>query len=139
MSEPASPSPRNPSPVDSTGPEPVGEHQYGLLVHGTGPLQSGMLEGVLRSSRNAVEALGPESRVEAVIQGPGVAMLAAGSDSGAAIAEAASAGISILACGNSLRSAGIDATDLVPGVSVVPAAIAHLARRQWDGWAYVRL
>ena len=33
-----------------------------------------------------------------------------------------------------------DLTAEVPaGVLVVPAAVAHLARRQWKGWAYVRL
>ena len=45
----------------------------------------------------------------------------------------------ILTCGNSMRSAGMEDKDLAPGVGAVPAAIAHLARRQWDGWAYARL
>lgn len=144
MSETAAHSPRNPDQgsIGAGGPGselPAGERRYGIVVHGAGPMQSGSLEGVLRSSRNAVEALGAEVPVEAVIQGPGVALLGAGSESGGAVTEAIAAGIRVLACGNSLRSAGIEAEELLPGVSVVPAAIAHLARRQWQGWAYVRL
>ncbi len=117
---------------------PSGERPVGLVVHGAGPMESGTLQGVLRSCRNAVEALGPEAPVEAVIQGPGVALLDAGAESGAVEAAIAS-GVQVLACGNSLRSAGLSEGGLLPGVRVVPAAIAHLARRQWEGWAYVRI
>ncbi|AOT05392.1 hypothetical protein ASPU41_06475 [Arthrobacter sp. U41] len=102
-------------------------------------MPDGALAGVLRSSQNAVAALGPEVPVEAVIQGPGVALLAEGSGFGEAISTAVAGGVRVLACGNSLRSAGVPAERLLPGVGMVPAAIAHLARRQWDGWAYVRL
>lgn len=118
---------------------PAGQRPVGLVVHGAGPMQSGTLEGVLRSCRNAVEALGPEIPVEAVIQGPGVALLAAGAESGGAVEAAIASGVQVLACGNSLRSAGLSEGGLLPGIDVVPAAIAHLARRQWEGWAYVRI
>ncbi|WP_231941188.1 DsrE family protein [Arthrobacter sp. U41] len=111
----------------------------GLVAHAVGSLPDGALAGVLRSSQNAVAALGPEVPVEAVIQGPGVALLAEGSGFGEAISTAVAGGVRVLACGNSLRSAGVPAERLLPGVGMVPAAIAHLARRQWDGWAYVRL
>lgn len=116
-----------------------GHGRRGLVAHSAGPLPDGALAGVLRSSQNAVAALGPEVPVEAVIQGPGVALLAQGSGSGEAIAGAVAGGVRVLACGNSLRSAGVSAEGLQPGVETVPAAIAYLAERQWEGWAYVRL
>lgn len=116
-----------------------GARRRGLVAHSAGPLPEDVLAGVLRSSQNAVAALGPEVPVEAVIQGPGVARLAQGSGSGDAVSAAVADGVRVLACGNSLRSAGVPAEGLLPGVEVVPAAIAHLAERQWDGWAYVRL
>lgn len=119
--------------------EPAGPGPCGLVAHGAGPLPDGALAGVLRSSQNAVDALGPGVPVEAVIQGPGVAQLAEDSEHRAAVSAALAHGVRVLACGNSLRSAGLPAERLLPGVGVVPAAIAHLARRQWDGWAYVRL
>ena len=116
-----------------------GARRRGLVAHSAGPLPDGALAGVLRSSQNAVAALGPKVPVEAVIQGPGVARLAQGSGTGDAISGAVASGVRVLACGNSLRSAGLSVEDLLPGIEIVPAAIAHLAERQWDGWAYVRL
>jgi len=44
-----------------------------------------------------------------------------------------------VACANSLRAVGIAAEDLTAGVGTVPAAVTHLAQRQWAGWAYVRV
>ncbi|GAC1493878.1 MAG: hypothetical protein NVS2B15_14830 [Pseudarthrobacter sp.] len=111
----------------------------GLLVHSAGPAGSDGLAGVLRSAANAVAALAPGVPVEVVVQGPGVAMLATGSTLGEPISEALGRGIRILACGNSLRSVELSPGQLLPGVGSVPAAIAHLAARQWEGWAYVRL
>ncbi len=32
----------------------------------------------------------------------------------------------------------VGAADLNPVVEIVAAAVAHLAQRQWDGWAYLR-
>ena len=119
--------------------EPAAPGPRGLLAHGAGPLADGALAGVLRSSQNAVDALGPGVPVEAVIQGPGVALLAEDSEQRAAVLAALAHGVRVLACGTSLRSADVPAERLLPGVGVVPAAIGHLARRQWDGWAYVRL
>ena len=46
---------------------------------------------------------------------------------------------SIKVCANSLRSQDIDVSDLAEGIGVVPAAVSHLAERQWQGWAYVRI
>jgi intracellular sulfur oxidation DsrE/DsrF family protein len=45
----------------------------------------------------------------------------------------------VLACGNSLRSVGVEPEALFRDVTVVPAAVAHLATRQLDGWAYIRV
>ncbi|WP_024368504.1 DsrE family protein [Arthrobacter sp. TB 26] len=119
--------------------ERAGRGRRGLVAHSAGPLPDDALAGVLRSSQNAVAALGPGVPIEAVIQGPGVAHLAEGSVFGEAISAAVASGVRVLACGNSLRSAGVAAEHLLPGVGMVPAAIAHLAERQWDGWAYLRL
>lgn len=117
----------------------AGKSRRGLVTHSAGRLSDGALSGVLRSSQNAVASLGPEVPVEAIIQGPGVALLVKGSGSAEVISTAVASGVRVLACGNSLRSAGVPTDGLLPGVEVVPAAIVHLAERQWDGWAYVRL
>ncbi|AFR27331.1 DsrE family protein [Arthrobacter sp. Rue61a] len=71
--------------------------------------------------------------------GPGVKLLATNSPATEAITNAGQLHVDILACGNSMRSAGMDDKALVPGIGTAPTAIAHLVRRQWDGWAYARL
>ncbi|KSU70069.1 hypothetical protein AS031_18555 [Pseudarthrobacter enclensis] len=80
-----------------------------------------------------------EAGIEVVVQGPGVKLLTKNSPATEAITNAGQLHVDILACGNSMRSAGMEDKDLAPGVGTVPAAIAHLTRRQWDGWAYARL
>ena len=81
----------------------------------------------------------------AVIQGPCVSFLHAGSAlepelSGLGeLSGLAGRPVQVLACANSLRSAGLEADQLQGGVSVVPAAVAHLSTRQFTGWAYVRV
>ncbi|NVM96750.1 hypothetical protein G6034_17940 [Arthrobacter sp. AETb3-4] len=97
------------------------------------------MSAALRSAANAVAALAAGVPVEVVVQGPGVSLLAAGSTLEESVSEVLAQGIRILACGNSLRSVGLEPGELSAGVGSVPAAIAHLATRQWEGWAYVRL
>ena len=118
---------------------PVPYDTPGLLVHGAGPAAQDMFAGLLRSATNATAAVPSGTVVEIVIQGPGVALLVAGSALTAAIAEVIKCGVRVLACENSMHSAGLELHQLLPGISSVPAAIAHLAQRQWEGWAYVRL
>ena len=71
-------------------------------------------------------------------QGPGVRLLAADSPLSEAITQVQDLGVEIFACGNSMRSIGLDAEVLTVGIGTVSAAVAHLAERQWEGWAYVR-
>ena len=112
-----------------------------LLLHLAGPGQAPFpdLATALRVAANATNEL-PEVEVEIVVQGPSVTQLLASAQGAACIAEVTGTGqVVISACANSLRSAAVDASSLAGGVRVVPAAIAHLARRQGDGAAYVRI
>lgn len=110
-------------------------HGRGLLIHSAGPLEQDALAGILRRASNARAALTPGTGIEVVVQGPGVKLLATNSPA----TSARHLDVSILACGNSMRSAGLEEKGLAPGIDMVPAAISHLAQRQWDGWAYARL
>ncbi|KHL03618.1 DsrE family protein [Sinomonas humi] len=111
----------------------------GLVVHGSGPSPEAWLPAAMRTTLNAAADLGGGRAVELVVQGPAVALLATPGGPAAQLADLLAAGIGILACGNSLRSAGMTGEDLAAGVAVVPAAVGHLARRQWEGWAYIRI
>lgn len=112
-----------------------------LVLHLAGPGTQPFpdLAAALRVARNARAEL-PEATIELVVQGPIVTQLAG---SGPAAVEAgalaAGNGTRVTACRNSLRSAGIDETSLPAGITVVPAAVAHLAQRQFGGAAYIRV
>ncbi|MEO5314442.1 DsrE family protein [Pseudarthrobacter sp. CC12] len=94
---------------------------------------------MLRSAANARAALTPGTGIEVVVRGPGVKLLATNSPATEAVKSARQLDVRILACGNSVRSAGLEEKDLAPGMGMVPAAITHLAQPQWGGWAYARL
>lgn len=51
----------------------------------------------------------------------------------------ASMGVTFAACANALRGQQIPESGLFPFVTVVPAGVVELARRQAEGFAYIRL
>ena len=109
----------------------------GLLMHGFGA-SAEQVAGVFRSALNADAAL-PGATIEIVIQGPAVASLGIDGALSGPVAEVRQRGVAVLACQNSMRSAAMDPASLLPGVGTVPSAVAHLATRQWENWAYIRL
>ncbi|SDJ98202.1 hypothetical protein SAMN05216282_10230 [Cryobacterium psychrotolerans] len=109
----------------------------GMLLHVSGADAAGIQAGI-RAARNARASL-PAVQIELVVQGPCVAFLRAGSVLEPELSALAEQAVRVLACGNSLRSAELEADQLYRDVSIVPAAVGHLAARQFDGWAYVRV
>ena len=109
----------------------------GLLLHVSGTDATHIQVGI-RTALNARAQL-PDATVELVIQGPCVSYLAAGWALEPELAALDGEHVQVRACNNSLRSAGLEANQLHGEVSVVPAAVAHLATRQFTGWAYVRV
>ncbi len=113
-------------------------HAPSLVIHVHGA-QPGTVTAGLRAARNAHTAL-PDTPIELVVQGGAVAELRAAAELATAVTAAhREHGITVVACANSLHAVGVAAQDLTAGVTTVPAAVAHLAQRQWAGWAYVRL
>ncbi len=88
----------------------------------------------MQVARNALAEL-PDVAIEIVVQGPSVRQLIPGAEP----LENVARGITVYACENSLRSAGMESADLQPNVEVVPAAVSHIATRQFQGAAYIRL
>lgn len=110
-----------------------------LLIHAFGE-DPVALSTALRVARNTIRELGANTGIHIVVQGPLVRQLSAGSSFANEIIETHAAGpIEIAACHNSMASAGVDAAALNPVIEVVPSAVAYLAERQWEGWAYVRV
>jgi intracellular sulfur oxidation DsrE/DsrF family protein len=93
---------------------------------------------VLRNVLNLRADLGPDVAVELVAHGPGVELLTGESGLREAVSGLGSAGVRALACRNTLAARGLTPEDLLPDVGTVGSGVGHLARRQLEGWAYVR-
>ena len=110
-----------------------------LLIHAYGLDPEQLLATTLRVTRNAHTQLGTRARLHLVVQGPAVKLLTLGSVHRTEIEEIlALPEVEILACENSMSSANITDSDLLTGIQTVPSAVAYLAEKQWEGWAYVR-
>jgi len=88
---------------------------------------------------NLLDDVGPAgAEVEIVFNGPAISALTVESALVEDLSALRTRGVGLLACHNSMAAAGFSSGDLMIGVSVIPAGISHLVRRQHDGWAYVR-
>ncbi|MDO8337070.1 MAG: DsrE family protein [Microcella sp.] len=109
-----------------------------LLLHVLG--ESDALATAVRIGMKARAELGGEAKIELVVHGPAVVALTTAADGPEGVLSGLEeSSVLVVACRNSLASFGLSAADLIKGVGSVPAAIAHLAIRQGDGWSYVRL
>lgn len=111
----------------------------GVLLHAHGELRD-VVQSALRTAFNLRTAL-PDASVEIVLQGGAAGLVVTDEDLTAEVLRAMKeTRADVALCHNSLMSLGVDEALHAPaGVLVVPAAVAHLAQRQWQGWAYVRL
>ena len=121
----------------TAGNDNPGNTRNGLVFHGFG-VTGEQVAGVFRSALNAAAAL-PVASIEIVIQGKAVTALAVDGGLSIPVFDAQQAGIAVFACENSMRTAALEQAHLLPGVETVPSAVVHLAQRQWDNWAYIRL
>ncbi len=48
-------------------------------------------------------------------------------------------GVEFVACENSMAGLGVSGSDLLPGVGTVPSAVGDLAKRQAEGYGYIRV
>ena len=76
--------------------------------------------------------------IEIVAYGPGLGMLKADSIAGNRVAEALGAGVSVVACENTMKNQKVTRDDMLPRIGYVDAGVVQLMKRQQQGWAYVR-
>lgn len=79
-----------------------------------------------------------QAKFEIVVYGASVKLLTAFSDEVPLIQKVLDDGIRIIACGRSLKAAGLKESDLAPGVSAVPFGAVHIVNRQKQGWQYIK-
>lgn len=110
-----------------------------LLIHAFADTPDALI-AALRVARHASEDLRDEAQVQVVVQGGAVHGLTSGSPHEDDVRTTiAGSGVEVVACENSMRRIGVPLDQLLPEVGTVPAAATHLARRQWNGDAYVRV
>ncbi|WP_052460441.1 DsrE family protein [Microbacterium gorillae] len=91
-------------------------------------------------AKNLLVVVGDDVPVEIVVQGAAVSGLTRGAPAAVTLAARRDdmPGVRVLVCRNAMRANDVDEDDLAEGFVPVPAGIAHLVQRQWEGWAYVR-
>lgn len=109
----------------------------GVVVH-VPESEPGRQEAVLRNTANLLRALGPGTVIEVITHGPGVELCTGESGLADTVAGLQSRGVTVCACANTLAARGLGAADLLPGTTVVDSGVAHLVRRQREGWSYLR-
>jgi len=94
----------------------------------------------LNNAGNLQKALGKENvEIEIVANGPGLDMMKFESSVANRMKDAIGAGVSVLACGATMKGANLTEKDLFPGVKVVPGGVVQIMNRQEAGWTYIKI
>lgn len=109
----------------------------GVVVH-LNEADPGAQAAVLRNVANLRQELGGDDPIEIVTHGGGVDLCTGRTGLGDQVAALQNRGVAVLACQNTMTSRGLTEPDLLAAVGVVTSGVAHLVRRQRDGWAYLR-
>lgn len=88
----------------------------------------------LHNLREAIEGI----EIEVVAHGMGVSFLQKGVPHEADIATLRAAGVKFLVCRNTLTFKKIPESSLLPQAEVIAAGLAHIIKRQYEGWAYIK-
>ncbi len=46
--------------------------------------------------------------------------------------------VKILVCRNTLEAIHLRKEDILPFIEIIPSAIAHIVKRQYEGWSYLK-
>ena len=107
----------------------------GVVVQGNG--DRAQFERALKLSSNMHEVLS-KAKFEVVVFGPAIKWLKTFSDEVPLIQKVQSEGISVIACGRTMKSENMKAGDLAAGISVVPFGAVHILEREKQGWQYFK-
>lgn len=94
----------------------------------------------LNNSANLQKATGKENiNIEIVVNGPGLDMMKFDSVVANRMTEATANGVSLLACGATMKAAKVTEKDLHAGVKVVPGGVVEIMEKQEAGWTYIKI
>jgi uncharacterized protein len=83
----------------------------------------------------------PEARMEVVMYGQGTALVVKGKSLVADEITRMAAGkqVSFKVCSAALKNQGLDKSQLLPGVEIVPDGIYEIITKQREGWGYIKV
>lgn len=93
-------------------------------------------KSLLRQISSLVDTL-KDVRIEVVTHSFGIDLLLRDSPFQGKVAELQEKGVEFLVCENTVRSDKLRQQDF-DNVRIVPAGIAHIIKRQSEGWAYIK-
>jgi uncharacterized protein len=93
----------------------------------------------LSNARNVQTDLGKDKvQIEIIAYGPGLEMLKADSRVAGGLAGALDESVGLIACENTMTTTHVAKDDMYSGIAYVKTGVAHLMKRQQQGWAYIR-
>jgi len=83
----------------------------------------------------------PDAKVEAVIYGQGLGLITKDASSQSAEIQrlVSMKDVSIKVCALAMKRQNVDASQLLPGVQIVPDGIYEIIVKQRDGWGYIKV
>lgn len=85
------------------------------------------------------QALGPQNvQVQIVAYGPGLPMLKWTSVVGPRVAQAVKSGVTVVACGVTMRKMHLTKDDMLPNLVYVPSGVPYIMKLQQEGYSYIR-
>jgi hypothetical protein len=94
-------------------------------------------KSILRQLTNLLEAM-EDVDIEVVTHSYGIDLLLTGTPFQDVIHKLERRGVNFLVCENTLRHEKLDRSRLLDSVNTVPAGVAHIVRRQAEGWSYIK-
>jgi intracellular sulfur oxidation DsrE/DsrF family protein len=76
--------------------------------------------------------------IEVVAYGPGIGMLRGDSPIASRVAEALKTGVKVVACENTMKGLKLVYTDMLPDIGYVTAGVVEIARKQQQGFSYIK-
>lgn len=90
---------------------------------------------------NLIKEGNPDAKLEAVIYGQGLGLITKnGASQSAEIQQLLSMkDVSFKVCALAMKRQKVDASQLLPGVQIVPDGIYEIISKQRDGWGYIKV
>ncbi|MBO9613550.1 MAG: DsrE family protein [Dyadobacter sp.] len=93
---------------------------------------------MIRQVSNLLAHLGVTVNVRIVCHGSSMPFCTVGNTFAGDISALLNQHVTIAACRNMLVANGVEATDLIEGIEVIPSGIAELVVLQQEGWSYIK-